>query len=380
MNRTSLRLTLALTTATTLFPFCPAATAQGSAPQAFQLSGSFAGTHDPSIIQQGGTFYVFATGAAPLAGQEMPPPAPPVADGQPAPPPARPTGQLSIRCSPDLKVWHRCGAVFPAGVPDWIKTMSPGTRDLWAPDISFFNGLYHLYYAFSLFGKNTSGIALATNRTLDSASPDYQWVDQGLVLQSKSTDDFNAIDPNLILDEHGNPWLSFGSFWSGIKMRRLDLATGKTSITDTTLYSLAARKQPASAEAAKPGLPPDTQAVEAPFIIHHDSFYYLFVSWDLCCRGVKSTYRTMVSRSRTVTGPYLDRDGTPMAQGGGTALLSGNARWVGPGGESLLHLSTGEDIIVFHAYDAQTGHPALQISTIAWHDGWPSAVLQDNAP
>jgi arabinan endo-1,5-alpha-L-arabinosidase len=348
------------------------------APKALQLSGAVGGTHDPSIMKEGGTFYVFATGAAPPPGEELLPPAPPGSPGENKPAPVRHLGQLAIRCSPDLKVWRRCGAVFPDGVPDWIKAASRETKDLWAPDISFFDGLYHLYYAFSIFGKNTSGIALVTNQTLDSASPKYKWVDQGLVLQSRSTDDFNAIDPNLVLDQKGDPWLSFGSFWSGIKMRRLDLKTGKLSSMDTTTYSLASRKQPEHAEAPKPGLPPDTQAVEAPFILRHEGYFYLFVSWDLCCRGTRSTYRTMVGRSRSVTGPYLDRTGEPMAEGGGTELLTANSRWVGPGGESLLHLPDGGDIIVFHAYDAQTGRPSLQISTIGWKDGWPSAALEDS--
>jgi arabinan endo-1,5-alpha-L-arabinosidase len=82
----------------------------------------------------------------------------------------------------------------------------------------------------------------------------------------------------------------------------------------------------------------------------------------------------MVGRSKQVTGPYLDRKGIPMLQGGGTALLVANQRWLGPGGESILQRPEG-DIIVFHAYDAITGKPALQISTLTWNDGWPHAAL-----
>lgn len=279
-----------------------------------------------------------------------------------------------MRCSKDLHDWKFCGKVFP-DIPAWIRALSPKTKELWAPDVSYFDGLYHLYYAFSVFGKNTSGIALATNKTLNPASPDYEWVDRGLVLKSAEQDDFNAIDPNLVLDAKGNAWLSFGSFWSGIKMRRIDRATGKLSMVDMKTYSLATRSKPEDAAPAPPGLPPNWEAVEAPFVIRHGDFYYLFVSWDLCCRGAKSTYRTMVGRSAKVTGPYLDKQGKSMEDGGGSALLSGNTTWAGPGGESLLHLADG-DIIVFHAYDARTGRPALQISTLGWRNGWPSAALQ----
>ena len=144
---------------------------------------------------------------------------------------------------------------------------------------------------------------------------------------------------------------------------------------DTKLYSLASRAKPENAPPAPPNLPPDWEAVEAPFIVHHGGYYYLFVSWDLCCRGTKSTYRTMVGRTKQVTGPYLDKEGRSMAEGGGSELLTANQRWLGPGGESILMQPGGDDLIVFHAYDAKTGKPALQISTIAWKDDWPQAAL-----
>src|SRR5271165_2072646 len=104
-------------------------------PEAFTLSGDFQGTHDPSIMKEGNTWYVFATGKA------------------------HEVGQFQIRCSTDLHAWKLCGHVFDK-IPDWILQDSPGTEDLWAPDISYENGEYRLYYAYSLFGKNTSGIAL----------------------------------------------------------------------------------------------------------------------------------------------------------------------------------------------------------------------------
>jgi arabinan endo-1,5-alpha-L-arabinosidase len=321
----------------------------GQQPQAFNLSGDYPVTHDPSIAREGSTYYVFAT----TSNAEE--------------------GQFPVRCSHNLKEWKLCGHIF-AKIPDWIHQASPTTKELWAPDISYFQGKFHLYYAYSAFGVNTSGIALATNETLDPQSPKYHWQDEGLVLKSTASDNFNAIDPNIVFDENKQPWLSFGSFWGGIKMRRLDAVTGKPSDADTNIYSLASRARPADAEPAKPGLPPDWQAIEAPFIVRHEGYYYLFVSFDLCCRGAKSSYRTMVGRSRQVTGPYLDAEGKPMLEGGGTQLLQPNNRWIGPGGESILQQPEG-DTIVFHAYDAITGKPALQISTLTWVHGWPHAAL-----
>lgn len=321
-------------------------------PQAFNLQGDIAGAHDPSMIREGNTYYVFTTGKA--------------ADG----------GQFGIRCSNDLTHWTNCGHVFDA-VPAWIKERSPGTRDLWAPDISYEHGHYRLYYAYSLFGKNTSGIALATAKTLDAKSPEYGWHDEGLIVESKATDGFNAIDPNYVEDSSHHAWLSFGSFWSGIKMRALDAESGKLSTSDTKTYSLASRVAPPNPEPRPPGLPSNWQAIEAPFIVHHGGYYYLFVSFDLCCRGVKSTYRTVVGRSKSVTGPYVDRDGVPMLKSGATPLLSANARWLGPGGESVLLRKGEPDLIVYHAYDHESGKPSLQLSTIEWSHGWPIAALRD---
>jgi len=325
-------------------------------PHAYELTGDSGGTHDPSIIKDGATWYVFATGRDPGG------------------------GHIPIRCSPDLVQWKHCGSVF-ATLPEWLANdpQVPQAKGIWAPDISFFDGKFHLYYAYSLFGKNTSGIGLATNVTLDQSRADYKWIDEGLILRSATTDDFNAIDPNLVIDQSGQTWLDFGSFWSGIKMRKIDRKTGKLSTSDSKLYSLASRLRPDNSTPVTPGLPANWQAVEAPFIVTHDDYYYLFVSWDLCCRGIKSTYRTMVGRSRNITGPYLDQQGTAMTQGGGSELLKANATWLGPGGASIyLGGPKNPDLIVFHAYDAISGKPALQISTLTWAGGWPHAAVIDS--
>jgi len=326
-------------------------------PDPIPVSGDTEFVHDPSLIKAGDTWYVFSTGAGPNH-----------------------DGEIPLRCSKDLRVWTRCGNVLER-IPEWILKESPSTKNLWAPDISFFNGEYYLYYAFSVFGKNTSGIALLTNKTLDPKNRDFQWKDCGLVLKSGEQDNFNAIDPNLVVDEKGHAWLAFGSFWDGIKLRSIDDQSGKLSSSDTQIYSVARRKPPDSPPPNPPGLPANWQAIEAPFIVRHGPYFYLFVSFDLCCRGTKSTYKTMVGRSRKVTGPYLDANGTPMLEGGGTPVLLGNDRWLGPGGLSIRMgnehgLGDDHDIVVFHAYDSKTGHPYLRISHIDWTGGWPHLALE----
>ncbi len=298
-----------------------------------ELQGDIRYVHDPSIIKEGNTFYLFST-----------------------------RGGISVRCSEDLIRWRLCGDVF-GHLPLWAVQDVPGLRGLWAPDISYFNGRYHLYYSASTFGSNRSSIGLATNQTLDPLGDKYRWEDQGKVISSYPSDDWNAIDPNIILDEKGQPWLSFGSFWGGIKLRKIDQPTGKLDLTDQTLYSLAARPR-------GPDLP---GAVEAPFIIRKNGYYYLFVSFDFCCRGVMSTYNIRVGRSRRVTGPYTDRAGKDMREGGGTLIVESQGRWHGPGHCAILSDKDGEKI-VYHAYDAEMrGLATLRISPLVWDaEGWPA--------
>lgn len=159
--------------------------------------------HDPSMARDAGTYYLFSTGD---------------------PAGAIGNGNIQIRTSGSLRQWTYAGTVF-ATKPAWITARLGPIPNLWAPDISFFNGLWHLYYAGSSFGSNNSVIGLATTPALDPASPRYHWTDRGLVFQSTSSDDFNAIDPSLVTAADGGRWLVFGSFWSGIKLLKLDAAT-----------------------------------------------------------------------------------------------------------------------------------------------------------
>ncbi len=268
---------------------------------------------------------------------------------------------ISISYSPDLKDWKRVGRVFEEDVPRWAQDEVPRSNGIWAPDLSFHDGLYYLYYSVSSFGSQRSVIGLAVNKTLDQTSHDYRWIDRGKVIESwPGQCDFNAIDPALFVDQDGTWYLFFGSFWSGIKAVRLDAQTGKPR-EDAEILSVAAR----------PRHP--THAIEAPFVILRDGYYYLFVSWDRCCDGSDSDYKVMVGRSRRATGPYVDADGRALLDGGGTLVLAGDQRWRGPGHNSVLTTDEGQ-WIVHHTYDAQNlrARRVLQIRPMSWTpEGWP---------
>lgn len=258
--------------------------------------------------------------------------------------------------SKDLVTWKPGPMTFQQPLP-WVREAVPAHKtgmDFWAPDVVQVGNRYLLYYSASTFGKNTSAIALATNATLDPSDPRYKWEDKGVVVSSASTDDFNAIDPAVIHDGK-KLWLSFGSFWSGIKLVELDPATGKRIARDSKLYSIANNPQ-----------------IEASYIYKHGRNYYLFVNWGFCCRGVNSTYEIRVGRSRSITGPYLDKEGKDLLQGGGTLLLGSEGSEIGPGHAGIVRQGRRE-WLSFHFYNGEeNGAPTLGMRPIVWdREDWP---------
>ncbi|MCU0959672.1 MAG: arabinan endo-1,5-alpha-L-arabinosidase [Pirellulaceae bacterium] len=269
---------------------------------------------------------------------------------------------IPIFQSRDLVTWTRAGRVFDADVPAWAAAAIPGARGIWAPDISFREGQWRLYYSVSTFGSQRSVIGLVTNQTLDPQDPEYRWVDQGLVLESHpGVDNFNAIDAACFVDQASRHYLFWGSFWSGIKVVELDAETGKPR----------PGAQPLAVAARAPRT--DPPAIEAPFVIWREGHYYLFVSYDMCCDGARSTYKVMVGRADEACGPYRDRDGRAMVDGGGTLVLASYDRWRGPGHNAVLQTDRG-DFLVHHTYDMHDLRAArvLQIRPVYWSpDGWP---------
>ena len=310
--------------------------------------------HDPVAAFCDGRYYVFTTG-------------------------------LTVMSSADLKSWRFEQRVLPE-IPQWAA--DKGFRGMpWAPDIQYINGQWYLYYSYSHFGKNISAIGVATNKTLNPESPDFGWTDHGMIVESiPGRDEWNAIDANVIVDEEGTGWLCFGSFWRGIKMFKLD-GTFLRMAEPQEWYPLCRRPEGTAKDIAgkDDGLQPDPRgtdfdagngAVEAPFLFRHGGYYYLFVSYDLCCRGKNSTYNVVVGRSEKVTGPYIDRDGVPLMQGGGTVVAKGNERYAGMGHCAVVTFG-GQDYMFLHGYDGEADYRSkLLVKEISWTaDEWPTIKL-----
>lgn len=295
--------------------------------------------HDPVMIKQNDTFYLYCTGEG-----------------------------ITCYSSKDLKEWKREPAVF-SEKPVWTDSVVSGFKNhIWAPDISFHNNTYYLYYSVSAFAKNTSAIGVATNTTLNAKDEGYKWVDHGIVIQSVPNRDlWNAIDPNLVFDENNTPWLSFGSFWNGLKMVKLD-ENLKSVAQPEEWHTIARRNRTFELEDANPG----DGAIEAPFIFKKNDYYYQFISWDYCCRGEKSTYKVVVGRSKSATGPYVDKEGKLLNNGGGSLVLEGNENWFGAGHNSAYTFD-GKDYIIFHAYEKKyNGASKLKVAELQWDaELWP---------
>lgn len=281
------------------------------------------GAHDPTLLIKGERWFVFTTGR----------------------------GLQRLESADAGKTWRRLAPVF-SEAPAWWAEAVPEHKglDVWAPKLFEHRGRTLALYSISTFGKNRSAIGLAS-----SDKPDGDWRDEGMVVQSTATDNFNAIDPDLFVERDGKLWLSYGSFWGGLRLTELDAGTLRPA-GETTF--IARRKG----------------GIEAPTIVRRGDWVYLFASFDLCCKGAQSTYNVRVGRARNVQGPYLDRDGKDLMDVGGTPLLAGGKRWKGPGHQDVVG-----DWLVHHAYDTERGgKPHLRIKRLSWSDdGWPVVAQEE---
>jgi arabinan endo-1,5-alpha-L-arabinosidase len=262
--------------------------------------------------------------------------------------------------STNLTSWQDAPAIFAnktysPWVDSWLAGIPGETFNFpWAPDVSFFNGRYHLYSSFSAkFGDNISCITHLTANDIAAGG----WTDQGTVICTTGSENYNAIDADVGLDASGKPYLAFGSFWNGIMVTPL-AADGSRS--GTTLTRLAWASQ-----------------IEAPVLFRRCGYYYLFVTWGLCCPGEgrtvdQLTYRVAVGRSQNILGPYVDRDGKAMLDGGGTLMVQGDdVTWAAAGHSDVL-VAGSKIYHLYHAYRQSDGGAQLRIVEMPFDsDGWP---------
>ena len=259
---------------------------------------------------------------------------------------------IPIVRSKDLVNWKYVGSVFE-NKPGW-----KGTGSLWAPDIRFLNGKYYLYYSMSVWGDSNPGIGVAVS---DAVKGPYK--DQGKLFDSQSIGVGNSIDPCVFEDDDGTAYLFWGSFHGifGIKLSENRLNTVGVP------FHIAGND------------------FEASYMIKRGKYYYYFGSRGTCCEGENSSYNIAVGRSKSIKGPFVDKDGTDLLQGGGTLVLTGNfpndkgeKLFAGPGHNAIIKDDNSTYWMVYHAVDKDnpllpngaTRRP-LMIDPIKWKKGWP---------
>ena len=278
--------------------------------------------------------------------------------------------------SDNLREWRLAGQVFEA-LPIWLVQQIPQADHIGAPDLAFYRGRYLYFYQSHISNTCNAATGLATNLSLDPNSANYQWLDHGLILRSKphyadidiycgdESATFNAIDAHFFVDPNQTPWLVFGSTIGGIKLIELDPLTLKP-LPGAEFTTLAQRF-----------LLQNDPIIEAPHLLYRQGYFYLFMSFNHCCRGADTQYQVRVGRSRDIAGPYLDANGWPLYLGGGTPLIARDGNYMGTG-HSDLFSENGQDWLVHHAKRADEDYRAyLHIRKLRWlTTGWPSLCAE----
>ncbi|MDT0688924.1 arabinan endo-1,5-alpha-L-arabinosidase [Salegentibacter sp. F188] len=308
-----------------IFFFAAAVQAQNSALDS--LEGDLR-VHDPVMIKQDSTYYIFSTGRG-----------------------------VSIKASEDMVNWKRAGRVFDSlSLPDWHKKDIPEQDGhLWAPDIHYRNGKYHLYYSVSAWMNFNSSIGYATNTTLDPNDPDYKWKDEGQVISFKNGGEgVNVIDPNVFVAEDGKVWLLYGSYQAGLRMVELNPETGQLKNNPPEVTKLT------------------TSLGEGVFIIKGPEYYYIFASRGICCKGLDSNYQVVIGRSKKLEGSYFTKEGESWLDNKYSVFLAGDHEEPGRGHNGFF-VEDGITYLVYHAYTRSAdGASLLNIAPLYVNkDGWP---------
>ncbi|MBA7515728.1 Extracellular exo-alpha-(1-_5)-L-arabinofuranosidase ArbA [subsurface metagenome] len=254
--------------------------------------------------------------------------------------------------SPDLVNWEYVGDAFETK-PSWKEGF------IWAPDVTFYNEKYYLFYSLSVWGDSNPGIGLAT-----ASSPLGPFEDHGKILDSESSGVDNSIDPFFYYEGEGRN-KKFYLFWGSFRgIYGIELNSNFTTF---------------KGEKFRIG----GNMFEATVIYKKNDRYYFFGSGGSCCEGPNSTYKVVVARADNLTGPYLDKDGTDIAIQGvpGTLLLKGDGiKFVGPGHNAQIVMDdNGDEWLLYHAVELSNPYLSggatrrpLMLDKIHWdEEDWP---------
>ncbi|KAL2863432.1 arabinan endo-1,5-alpha-L-arabinosidase [Aspergillus lucknowensis] len=322
--------------------------------------------HDPSIIHTAGSYYSYSVGP-----------------------------HITVHSAPALAgPWRKLGTVLTAD-----SVIPKGDRKApWAPATVQVGDRFYCYYAVSNAGCRDSAIGVASSSTSPGPGPGT-WTDHGLLIQSGNgegadaypLDQSNTIDPSVFVDDvpggDGSAYLNFGSFWTGIWQVRLsgDMLSVQGGGEDARHLAaeptavFPARKNADRICGDRTGGHP----VEGSFLSFHGGWYYLWFSWGRCCefreerlRKNGKEYRIRVGRSKSPRGPFVDKQGKDLVDGGGETVYGSNGELFAPGGQGVLTDELGDTLyyhylntsISYDFWEARLGYNRLE-----YVDGWPVA-------
>ncbi|KAL5113404.1 hypothetical protein ACEQ8H_008727 [Pleosporales sp. CAS-2024a] len=329
-----------------------AATVVYGYPNPMPCTGTCTNAHDPSLIRRDdGLFYRFSTGnriavhtAKSITGPWIPKKQAAIPNGS------------KIQLAGNQDLWVSAGAP-PVDVESYVDKI------VQAPDVRKIGDKYYLYYAVSTPGSRNSAIGVATSTNLDT------WTDHGATgISSTTRDNYNAIDGALHWDGT-NFVMTFGSFWDNIFVIKMQYPPTRV-MSGTTKVQIAHK-------------PAGDHAQEAPFLVRIGDYHYLFFSAGNCCGYDKKIpeageeYKIQVCRSKTSTRNFVDMQGTPCTQGGGTTVLKSHGYVYGPGGQGVF-VDSGNSYLYYHYVDTRSGYgdgdKKFGINAIDWSSGWPVLV------
>ena len=294
--------------------------------QTLPLTGDLR-VHDPVMIKHDSTYYIFSTGR-----------------------------NISIKSSTDRLHWKNEGSVFNEQQAWWKIDIPEHDGHIWAPDIHYRNGKYHLYYSVSAWMNFNSSIGYATNTTLNPKDPEYKWIDHGKVIDFRNGGEgVNCIDPQIHVEENGRVLMFYGSYKAGLRVVELDAETGLLKSENPPLTVVT------------PSLG------EGVFVIKTDDWYYIFASRGICCKGLESNYQMVTGRAKQAEGPYLNKNGESWLDNQYSLFLAGD--YAEPGrGHNGFFTENDTTFIVYHAYDrAHEGKSMLRIAPVYLDENdWPS--------
>ena len=258
---------------------------------------------------------------------------------------------LPIHRSKDLVNWEFLGTAFT----DESRPDFEPNGGIWAPDINKIGDKYVLYYSMSVWGGEwTCGIGCAV-----SDRPEGPFKDCGMMFRSNDIKVQNSIDP-FYIEDNGHKYLFWGSFRG--------------------IYAIELSEDGLSLKSGSSPVQIAGTAYEGTYIHKRGGYYYMFASIGSCCEGLKSTYTTVVGRSTSLFGPYLDKKGQSMMDNHHEILIHKNDSFVGTGHNSeIVSDNAGTDWLFYHAVSvANPDGRVLMLDKIDWIDGWPS--VEGNSP